>query len=99
MTSGITYGSKALLKFTDTESENSSGLEIGGKIEAGINLLVASVSASIGLEIGEKEKKVMKSLECEFLGDYSGRLLRKYSTCQTFHFKNFYYRILKVPII
>ena len=76
MTTGITYGSTALLKFTDTESERSSGLEIGGKIEAGINVFVASVSASIGLEIGEEEKKVMKSMECEFLGDYSGRLQR-----------------------
>ena len=69
---GITYGSQASLKFERRQETRGRGLKVKGSITAEIDLFVAAVGATIELGIENQEKLTTNTMQCEFMGNYTG---------------------------
>ena len=70
---GITYGSQASLKFQKREETRSGSLKFDGTIKAEIDLFVAAVSAEITLGKDDEHHNETKTMQCEFIGNYTGQ--------------------------
>ena len=60
------------MKFEKREETGSGSLKVEGTIAAEIDLLVAAVGAEINLEIDEQHLNETKTMQCEFIGNYTG---------------------------
>ena len=76
------------MKFQKREEAGSRGLKVEGTIKAEIDLLVAAVGAEINLGMDEKHLNESKTMQCEFIGNYTGEANIGYqsnSTPQKYH--------------
>ena len=60
------------MKFERRQETRSRELKIGGSITAEIDLFVAAVGATIELGIEDREKLTTNTMQCEFMGNYTG---------------------------
>ena len=69
---GITYGSQASLKFKRRKNTKSGNLKVEGTITAEIYLFVAAVGAEVSLDIEHRHHTEANTMQCEFIGNYTG---------------------------
>ena len=67
------------MKFQKREETKSGSLKVEGTITAEIDLLVAAVGAEINLGIDEEHHTETKTMQCEFIGNYTGKTSIGYS--------------------
>ncbi|XP_054900516.1 neoverrucotoxin subunit alpha-like [Poeciliopsis prolifica] len=68
---GIQYGANAFFVFYSEKLESSQDQEFQGTLEGAINKIPKmSVDGSMSVQLGEKEKSLLKSISCQFYGDF-----------------------------
>ena len=60
------------MKFQKRKEIGSGSLEVEGTITAEIDLLVAAVGAEINLGIQNQHRNETRTMQCEFIGNYTG---------------------------
>ena len=60
------------MKFERRQETRSQKLKVKGSITAEIDLFVAAVGATIELGIEDQEKLTTDTMQCEFIGNYTG---------------------------
>ena len=69
------------MKFEQRQETRSRELKVKGSITAEIDLFVAAVGATIELGIENQEKLTTDTMQCEFMGNFTGEDSYDFNMC------------------